>query len=139
MAKKFDEYNRGRMQGLEMAYRMLKEAGNNAGMELIGEEIRKRGKLPREAQLPVTTKELEHGLEPIKWCMYESFMCQALMVLRDQFGFGKSRCMKFIKRWNYKADCMGEGLVNWSDYISTIKEELDIDVPVACMKEEGLI
>ena len=139
MARKFNEYNKGRMQGLDMAYRMLRDAGNTEGADLIGDEIRKRGKLPAAAQLSVTTKELTHGLEPIKWCMYETFMCQALMVLRDQFGFGQKRCMDFIKRWNLKTDCMSEMLVCWQDYIDTIKEELDIDVPTACMREEGLI
>ena len=137
--RQFEEYNKGRMQGLDMAYRILRDAGEKKAADLIGEEIHKRGKLPPQAQLPVTTKELNHGLEPIKWCMYETFMCLALMVLRDQFGYGKKRCTDFIKRWNLKTDCMGSGLVEWKDYVETIKEELNIDVPTACMREEGLL
>lgn len=135
--KKFDEYNKGRMQGLDMAYRLLRDAGEKKAANLIGDEIRKRGRMP--VSLPVTTKEIDHGLEHIKWCMYESFMCQALMVLRDQFGYGTKRCKDFIKRWNLKTDCMGSGLVEWKDYVETIKEELNIDVPTACMREEGLL
>ena len=135
--KKYDEYNRGRMQGLEMAYRLLRDKGQKEAMEIIREEITRRGQMP--VLLPVTTIEIDRGLEALKWCMYETFMCQALMVLRDQFGFGKKRCMDFIIRWNYKTDCLGKGLVDWQDYIDAIKEELDIDVPTACMREEGLI
>ena len=47
--------------------------------------------------------------------------------------------MDFIDRWNLKTDCLDEKLVTWQDYIDAIKEELDIDVPTACMREEGLI
>ena len=135
--RKFDEYNKGRMQGLDMAYRLLRDAGEKKAADMVAEEIRKRGRMP--VALPVTSKEIDHGLEHIHKCMYETFMCQALMVLRDQFDFGRVRCMKFIDRWNYKTNCMGSGLVEWADYVETIKEELGIDVPTACMKEEGVI
>ena len=135
--RKFEEYNKGRMQGLDMAYRLLRDAGEKKAAELVADEIRKRGRMP--VALAVTSKEIDHGLEHIKWCMYETFMCQALMVLREQFDFGQTRCMRFIDRWNYKSNCMGSGLVEWKDYIETIREELGIDVPTACMKEEGLI
>ena len=40
------------MQGLDMAYRILRDAGEKKAAELIGEEIRKRGKLPPQAQPP---------------------------------------------------------------------------------------
>ena len=137
MANKMREYNRGRSQGLEMAYRLLKDAGETKAAALVADEIRIRGKMP--VQLAVTSKEIEKGLDHIKKCMYESFLCQTLMVLRDQFGFGKKRCIDFMIRWNYKTDCMSSGLVEWADYVATIKQELDIDVPTVCMKEEGLL
>ncbi len=135
--KQYEEYNRGRMQGLEMAYRLLRDEGQKEAAEIIRTEIHKRGQLP--VQLPVTTKEVDSGLEALKWCMYETFMCQALMVLHDQFDFGRIRCKRFIDRWNFKTDCLGQGLASWQDYIDAIKEELGIDVPTECMREEGLI
>ena len=137
MARKFDEYNRGRSQGLDMARRLLEDAGETKAAAMIAEEIRIRGKLP--VQMAVTSKEINKGLDHIKKCMYETFLCQSLMVLRDQFGFGKKRCMDFIDRWNFKTDCMSSGLVEWADYVATIKAELDIDVPTASMREEKLL
>ena len=137
MARKFDEYNRGRSQGLDMARRLLADAGENKAAALVAEEIQIRGKLP--VQMAVTSKEINKGLDHIKKCMYETFLCQSLMVLRDQFGFGKKRCMDFIDRWNFKTDCMSSGLVEWADYVATIKAELDIDVPTASMREEKLL
>lgn len=87
MDRRMKEYNRGRDQGLDMAYRLLRDAGETKAADLIQKEIRDRGKMP--VKLAITSKEVEKGIEPIKLCMYESFMCMALMVLRDQFGFGK--------------------------------------------------
>jgi len=135
--RKMQEYNRGRDQGLDMAWRLLRDAGCKEGADLIREEIRKRGKSP--VKLAVTQKEIAEATAPIKWCMYETFTCMALMVLRDEFEFGKKRCLRFLRRWAFKTDCMSEGLCDWSDYVQTIQEELNIDVPTECMREEGLI
>lgn len=137
MANRMKEYNRGRDQGLDMAYRLVRDAGEDKAAVVIAEEIRRRGRMP--VKLAVTSKEIEKGLDHIKLCMYETFLCQSLMVLRDQFGFGKKRCMEFIDRWNFKTDCMSSGLVEWADYVATIKAELDIDVPTASMREEKLL
>ena len=137
MADKMKEYNRGRDQGLDMAWRMLRDAGNKEGAELIAEEIRMRGRTP--IKLAVSSKEISEAMAPMKWCMYETFQCMALMVLHDEFGFGKIRCQKFLARWNLKTDAMSAGLVDWADYIKAVWEEIGIDLPTECMKEEGLI
>ena len=83
MADKMKEYNRGRDQGLDMAWRLLRDAGNKEGAELIANEIQARGKSP--IRLAVTQKEIAEAMAPMKWCMYETFMCMALMVLHDEF------------------------------------------------------
>lgn len=137
MADRMKEYNRGRDQGLDMAYRLLRDAGESKAAGLIRDEIKARGKIP--VKLAITSKELAKGLEPLKWCMYETFMCMALMVLHDEFGFAKKRCIRFLDRWNLKADCMSDGLVNWEDMIKAVKDDIDIEVPTACMRQEGLI
>ena len=137
MAKKFDEYNRGRMQGLEMAYRLLRDEGMDKAAALIGDEIRKRGQLP--VQIPVTTKEIEHGLAPIKACLYETCLCNALMVLHDRFDFGRIRCERFLENWHLKEVCLFDGDVTWIEKVLAVKEEIGIDLPTRHMKEEGLI
>jgi len=137
MANKQTEYNRGRQQGLDMCLRMLKAAGDKFGARIIQEEIDKRGKMgiPTAA----TTKELEHATMPIKLCMYESFLCQTLMVLHDEFGFGQARCKRFFDRWKLKEDCLQDGLVTWKDSVDAIKQELDITLPTDGMKWNELI
>lgn len=137
MADKMKEYNRGRDQGLDMAWRMLRDAGNKEGAELIAEEIRMRGRTP--IKLAVSSKEISEAMAPMKWCMYETFQCMALMVLHDEFGFGKIRCVRFLDRWNLKTNAMSAGLVDWADYIKAVWEEIGIDLPTECMKEEGLL
>lgn len=137
MSRKFNEYNKGRKQGLEMAHKILRDAGEEKAAELIADEIRKRGKLP--VQLPLTSKELIEGIQPIKWCLYETFMCMTIEVLHLRFGFGKKRCREFLKWWNIKVEALDEKLVNWQEYVDAIREEVGIDIPTDCMKEEGLI
>lgn len=137
MANKQTEYNRGRMQGLDMAYRLLMSEGMPEAAEKIADEIKARGVIP--IKTAATLKELEKATEPYKLCMYETFLCMTLMVLHDQFGFGNKRCQDFVNRWNLKTDCMANGLVQWKDMVDTVKDEIGIHVPTECMRKEGLI
>jgi len=135
--RKFEEYNKGRIQGLEMAFRLLRDAGETKAAGLVADEIKKRGKL--SVQLPLTSKEVIQGVQPMKWCLYETFMCMTIEVLHTRFGFGSKRCKEFLKWWNIKVGMMDDKLVTWQEYIEAIKEEVGIDIPTDCMKEEGLI
>lgn len=131
------EYNRGREQGLAMAARLLREHGKDDCVEIIHEEMRIRGRMP--VKMGVTSKEIEAATTQIRWTIYESFMCMALMVLHDQFGFGRIRAQRFLDRWNYKVECMDAKLVDWQDMVDTVKEEIGIAVPTACMREGKLL
>ena len=139
MAKKnkLDDYFKGRQQGLDIAYRVLKENGDYRGCRIIEEEIRKRGKIGIPSA--VTAKELEEASMQIKLCMYQSFLCQTLMVLRDEFDYGQKRCKRFVDRWNLKTDCMQDGLVTWKDQVEAIKAELDIELPTDHMELNELL
>lgn len=137
MADRMKEYNRGRDQGLDMAYRILKDEGETKAAAIIQGEIKKRGKMP--VKIAATSKEVAKAIDPIKKCMYETFMCMALMVLHDKFGFGKKRCLDFIGRWNYKSSCMEDELVSWADMIQAVKEDMGIDLPTEHMRMEKLI
>lgn len=137
MAKKFDEYNRGRIQGLDMAYRMLRDEGMKEASEVIADEIRKRGKIP--VALPVTSKEVEHGIAQMKECMYETFTYMALDVLYCRFDFGKVRGMRFLKWWNIKTECLEEGLETWQEKVDDIKGRLGYDISTVAMQREGWV
>lgn len=137
MNRKMQEYNRGRDQGLDMAWRLLKDAGNKEGMELIAKEIRFRGKVPINTY--ISHKEMEKAITPLQKLMYETFLCMALTVLHDEFDFGKKRCLRFLCRWADKTANMSEGYMNWADLVQVIKEELDIDVPTISLRQENMI
>ena len=137
MANKQTEYNRGRQQGLEMSCRLLSEAGDDFGVRVIQEELHRRGRLG--ISTAATTKELDEAAGPIKLCMYESFLCMALMVLRDKFEFGEIRCRRFLEGWRSKESCMEDGLVKWQEYVDAVKEELNITLPTEEMRKNELI
>lgn len=136
MANKQTEYHRGLNAGLQMAFRMLRDSGHKEAAELVAEEIRKRGVM--RITPAVTLKELDHGAEKIEQRMYESFLCQTLMVLYDQFDFGRKRCLRFMDNWGLKTDCIHSHLVFWEDNIKWVKDVLDIDLPVQAMEEGGM-
>lgn len=137
MANKQTEYNRGRQQGLEIALKVLRDGGDKQGVKLVQDEIDRRGKVG--ISTAATVKELEKAAMPIKLCMYESFLCQSLMVLRDEYGFGQARCKRFMDRWKLKEKCLEDGLVTWRDYVDAIKDELDIQLPTDGMALNELI
>jgi hypothetical protein len=134
---KQDEYFRGLNAGLQLAYRLLKDSNNKRGADIVGDEIRKRGLM--KIRSPKSIKEIDEDSMIIKQRMYETFLCQTLMTLRDLYGFGSERCLRFMSRWNWKTSCMEIGLVKWEDYVNAISEELHIDVPTKAMEEGKLI
>lgn len=46
-----------------------------------------------------------------------------LMVLRDKFGFGKTRLDKFLKEFAELVDCVENDYLGFEDMIETIKDE----------------
>lgn len=137
MASKFKEYDRGRSHGLQLAMRIMQEEGNEEGYKRLKKEVWDRGLMVLNTNL--TLKEMDSGLEQMKKCMYETFLCQTLMVLHDEFGFGRQRCERFMQRWKLKTDSMAGGLVCWGDYVQCIKDELGIDVPTTAIIENELM
>lgn len=137
MANKQTEYNRGRMQGLDMAYRLLKEEGQMEAAKIIETEIRNRGVVP--IKTAATLRELDRAAEPYKQCLYETALCMALEILHVRFGFGHKRGMEFMRAWNLKTDCLTDKTVKWKEYVEAIRDEMKIDVPTEWMRKEKKI
>lgn len=137
MANKRTEYYRGLNSGLQMAYRMMRDAGLKDAENLIGEEIRIRGVM--QITPSVTKRELEDGCDEIEQRLYESFLCQTLIVLHDAFDFGKTRCLRFMDNWNLKADQLRESLVSWEDNVTWVRKVLGIDIQTTAMERGGIL
>ena len=78
------EYNRGRMDGLSLAYRIAKEKGLSGLLD----EIRFRG--TTKINTALVMKELEEASATMRGFINEGQILMWLSVLHDEFGFGKN-------------------------------------------------
>lgn len=51
-----------------------------------------------------------------------------MWVLRTKFGYGKERLARFIEEYNELVDSINNGYLDFDDIITTLKEEVDIDI-----------
>lgn len=55
-------------------------------------------------------------------------MAVPVMVLRDEFGFGKKRLDKFLDSYMELYDAIEEGYLNLDDIIKTLNEETSVEI-----------
>lgn len=121
---KMREYERGREDGLDLAYRIVQQGG----IEALKKELKFRGVTGIKTSLEA--KDLGKAGEAIKEMTLDTITILALAVLHDDFGFGEKRCQKFMDGMDRGAQFLVEDLATWPDYIESIKEQMGIDVTI---------
>lgn len=51
-----------------------------------------------------------------------------MWILRTKYGYGRDRLNKFIIEFNELVDSINNGYLDFDDIITTLKEEVDIDI-----------
>lgn len=121
---KLDQYMRGRTEGMEFALRLAKDKG----IEELEKEVRFRNRTG--ISLNLTRQELAAGSQNIKNMTFDTMLAMSLMVLRDEFDFGKKRLERFKDRFTQKATSLADDYCTWLDIIDTIKDETGIDLEI---------
>ena len=121
---KLDQYMQGRTEGMEFALRLAKDKG----IEELEKEVRFRNRTG--ISLNLTRQELAAGSQNIKNMTFDTMLAMSLMVLRDEFDFGKKRLERFKDRFTQKATSLADDYCTWLDIIDTIKEETGIDLEI---------
>ena len=116
---KIDAKMEGRTEGLELALRIVKEGG----AEALEREMKRR-------RVPVDHREMDKAAQKIKEQILDTVLAMSVMVLRDEFGFGKKRLDQFKARFNLKTECMNDGLVTWADILEAIRDETGIELTI---------
>lgn len=93
---KLDQYMQGRTEGMEFALRLAKDKG----IEELEEEVRFRNRTG--VSLNLTRQELAAGSQNIKNMTFDTMLEMSMMVLRDEFDFGKKRLERFKDRFTQK-------------------------------------
>lgn len=58
-----------------------------------------------------------------------------LLILRDEFGFGKKRLTQFVNEFNHQLELMNEGRLSLIDIINTINEETKLGYEVGAIEK----
>lgn len=113
---KVDEMNTARLQGMDYAFRQIKKEG----LDEFEKELRWR--MNHGISIRLTQKELDQSSMEFKKQFVAMTVCVAILVLHDEFGFGKKRLKQFENRYNVKSDSLLSDYVNWDDYTALVSE-----------------
>ena len=110
-----------RREGMSYALKYVKENG----IEALENELKRRGAY--NIPIRISDKDLKVFTDNAKMMLLDTVLILASMTLHDEFGFGKERLQRFIKRFNFKAECIGEDYTTWQDQIDILKEECGLE------------
>ena len=131
MAKR-DDLLQGRAEGMAFALRIAREGG----VEALEKEIRMR--TIWGLQVNMSMKDIQDIKEKITLRVIDIIRAVALITLRDEFGFGHDRGLRFLKRFDLKVDCISSDddgqSVMLEDYLYAVEKEMGITLNIS----EGL-
>lgn len=113
---KQNEINDARLLGMDYAYRQIKKIG----LEEFEKELRWR--MNHGISLRMTPEELNKSSLEFRQQFVGMTVCVAILVLHDEFGFGKKRLKQFETRYNIKSDSLLSDYVTWDDYTALVSE-----------------
>lgn len=122
MSKSKEE--QARREGMSYALRYAREHG----LDALEEDLKKRGAY--NIPVRIDGKALQEFTDNAKNMMLDAILILASVTLHDEFGFGRERLNRFKKRFNFKAECIGENYTDWSDQISILKEECGLEYSI---------
>lgn len=119
---KMNDYQNGRMDGLLLAQKIVKEGG----LEALDKEIRFRGATNLHTALAV--KDLDKTTAQIKEFTLDTLLVMTIAVLYDEFDFEQEQCLQFLNRASKISESLLADMATWSDYQQMIKDELGIEL-----------
>lgn len=124
MGNKLETYQEGRTDGLLLARKLVKEHG----VEQLDKEIAFRNR--HRINMALSTKDLDVASNEIKLMSFDCATVIAVMTLRDEFDYGKTRLERFLRRFNEKRDAIYEDMATWDDYMEAVREETGVDLTI---------
>lgn len=113
-----------RLDGMDYALRRIREKGiEDFERELVWRNQTKIG-------MTIRPQEINEASWMIKARTMDTVLCMAMLVLHDEFGFGKAKLERFRERFNLKTSCMGDDMVSWGDFRQILKDECGIEMEI---------
>lgn len=124
-----DKYQSGRMDGLLMAQRIVREGG----AEALDEEIRFRGASRIHAGL--AKKDLIKNSDALKEMCFDMALVICVAALHDEFGIGEKRMMRFIDKVQEGLTYLADDYAEWGDYVREISDQIGIKMRIRGMED----
>ena len=121
---KADEINAARIGAMEYAARQIEKIG----LDNFKKELRLRG--ANGITVPVAKKDFIREYNNMQTLIIRQCLLMTVVTLIDEFDFTETQIADFVRRYNLKADCMGDDYHLWQDYADMVKDEYDIDLGV---------
>ena len=122
MARNKEE--RARMEGMAQALRIAKAKGID-GLE-PDLHMRNITDLP----CAVSRAAMDECIMNIKYNVVDTFTILVAYTLHEKFGFGKTRLDRFIRDFNFQAECLDEDYCTWEDQIEILRQECGLDLNI---------
>ena len=125
---KSDQIALGRNQGLAFALKITAEA-QQAGKDPV-EELRRELRVRKlmKLQICATQKELDKASETIKATTAKTMLSACMVVLWEQFGFGKVRLTRLMEHFMTYVMALNEGSIGWFDITDLLYEKTGITI-----------
>lgn len=117
---KLNDYMRGRNEGMQFALKIIEEKGIDALREEC--KFRPATNLPSSVSRDAYSKVIDNVVNRVT----DVVLLLASATLRDEFGFGQSRLIRFKNRFELKVDCINDNFVTYGD----LQEDLLNDVNI---------
>lgn len=113
-----------RREGMSYALRYAREHG----LDALEEDLKRRAAY--DIPIRISQKELQEFTNNAKSMILDTVLILTSVTLHDEFGFGRERLERFIKRFNFKAECIREEYTDWQDQIEILKEECGLEYQI---------
>ena len=113
---KADDLNTARLQGMDYAFRQIKENG------LAAFEKELQWRMKHGISMRLSQKEIDQSSLEFRQQFVAMTVCIAILVLHDEFGFGQKRLKQFETRYNIKSESLLSNYVSWDDYFALASE-----------------
>ena len=113
-----------RMEGMAQALRIAKTKGID-GLE-ADLKMRNITGLP----CAVSRAAMDECIMNIKYNVVDTFTILVAYTLHEEFGFGKTRLDRFIRDFNFQAECLDEDYCTWEDQIEILRQECGLDLNI---------
>ena len=121
---KVNKEEQARLEGMAQALRIAKAKG----IEGLEADLKMRNITGLPCRVSKTV--LGECVMRVENNMIDTFTIMTAYVLHCKFGYGKTRLERFIREFNFQAECLGEDYLTWEDQIEVLKAECGIELDI---------